>query len=490
MSEAIFTRRNLRLAAMAAIGSIGLAACGTSGPPAAGKDALAGSSTTTQPTTTSASAAPSTGVPATAAPVNPAWWLTYHRDLARSGVDAAGTNLSSITSAWTSPQLDGLVYAEPLVFQNIVVVATEHDTIYGLDAATGKVAWSTHLASPVPRSSLPCGNIDPLGITSTPAIDPATGTVFAVAETSVNGKVQHRLAALSATTGTIQFQESADPPGMNTVAQQQRAALAVANGRVYISYGGLDGDCGSYHGWVVAAPTSGPGSLISFRVPTHNQGAIWDPAGPSFDAAGNVFVATGNGDSTTTYDEGNSIIKLSPTLHKLDSFAPSNWAQDNRGDADLGSTGPELLHGGLIFQVGKEATGYLLSQSHLGGIGGQLFQAPVCGVIGGDAYRAPDVYVNCSSGLKDVHIDSTSPASFHVAWSGPPGASGPPVIAGGVIWSAADATLWGLSPSTGAVLDHVHLISSVTRFSTPAVGDGLLLLSIGSRIQAWSGPSG
>ena len=417
-------------------------------------------------------------------------WDTYHADNGRTGIDPSGASYRPLSEAWVSPQLDGKVYAEPLVWSGLVIVATENDTLYGLHTTDGSVAWSTHIGTPVPQSSLPCGNIDPEGITGTPAIDASSGRLFAVAETTVNGSVSHRLVALDAASGKLLFQESADPAGMSSPsAHQERGALAISGGRVYVPFGGLYGDCGNYHGWVVAAPTSGPGQLLAYQVPTAREGAIWAPPGPTVDPAGNVWVATGNGSSTGTYDYGNSVLKLSPTLSLLDSFAPSNWAADNSSDSDLGSTGPVLLPGNLVFQVGKESTGYLMSASHLGGIGGQVYSADLCFTIGGDAAFSSDVYVPCSSGVKDVHVTS-SPPSFRVAWSGPSGATGPPIIAGGLVWSvgASSQTLYGLDPASGSAVVQQHLAGTPAPYSTPAAGDGLLVVGTGRGVQAFSGP--
>jgi hypothetical protein len=183
------------------------------------------------------------------------------------------------------------------------------------------------------------------------------------------------------------------------------------------------------------------------------------------------------------------VIKLSPALQELDFFAPASWASDNANDADLGSTSPMLLAGNLVFQAGKESTGYLLSASHLGGIGGQLFSANVCFTIGGEAAGPSDVYVACSSGIKDVHV-TASPPSFRVAWSGPSGATGPPIIAGGLVWSVGGSsqTLYGLDPASGSAVVQQHLAGTPASFSTPAAGDGLLVVGTGRAVQAFSGP--
>jgi hypothetical protein len=163
---------------------------------------------------------------------------------------------------------------------------------------------------------------------------------------------------------------------------------------VYVPYGGLFGDCGNYHGWVVGAPASSPnGGLVSFRVPTHREGGIWAPPGASVDRAGNLYVATGNGDSSS-FDFGNAVIRLSPALRREAYFAPKVAGALNLSDTDLGSTGPLLLPSHRAFAIGKSGAGYLLSTSRLGGIGGQLFSSHVCGsAFGASSYARGLIYV-------------------------------------------------------------------------------------------------
>jgi hypothetical protein len=196
-------------------------------------------------------------------------------------------------------QLDGAVYAEPLVVGKHVIVATEGDSLYALDPATGNVQWHTNFGSPVPQSTLPCGNIDPLGITGTPVYDPATGLVFAVAE--VSGPA-HILVGVDAATGQVKVRRLVDTDGMDPRAHQQRSTLTLANGMIYIAYGGLDGDCSDYIGRVVASRTDGQGSLLVYRVPTTREGGIWAPPGAVVDTEGNLYVSVGNG--AVTGDNG------------------------------------------------------------------------------------------------------------------------------------------------------------------------------------------
>src|ERR1700722_12695232 len=110
-------------------------------------------------------------------------WPMYHRGAAHTGVAPAKPAAGPLDIAWQQ-RLDGAVYGQPLVIGSTVIAATENDSVYGLDRATGRVLWRTHLGTPVPLSKLPCGDIDPLGITGTPVYDPATGLAYAVAETT------------------------------------------------------------------------------------------------------------------------------------------------------------------------------------------------------------------------------------------------------------------------------------------------------------------
>ena len=110
-------------------------------------------------------------------------WPTYDHDAGRSAAAAGVPSPGTLRIAWRR-SLDGAVYAQPLVISGLVVAATEGGSIYALNAQSGTVVWRRHIAAPVPLSDLPCGNIDPLGITGTPVYDPASGLVFAVAETT------------------------------------------------------------------------------------------------------------------------------------------------------------------------------------------------------------------------------------------------------------------------------------------------------------------
>jgi outer membrane protein assembly factor BamB len=399
-------------------------------------------------------------------------WTTYHRDNARTGYLAGLADPSRLTQAW-SARLDGGVYGQPLVVGDRVLVATEGDSLYALELRSGRVQWRINVGEPVPLSELPCGNIDPLGITGTPVYDPGTGLVFAVAE--VTGPA-HLLVGVEVRTGQVRVRRSADVPGMPPGPHQQRAALALSQGRVYVAYGGLFGDCGDYHGRVVASRTDGRGPLQAFQVPTSREGGIWGASGPAVDGRGRLYVAVGNGAGTGgDWDRSDSVLRLSPELRLEDGFAPTRWPQDNAVDADLGSMGPLLLPGGLVFAAGKSGLGYLLRADHLGGVGGQLVERPVCAAFGGAAAVGSVLYVPCTDGLRQVRVGPG--ARLDLGWQAPGAVSGSPVVGGHTVYSLdpTGGTLYALDADRGTVRTSAP-VGQTSRFATPTLAGGLVLV--------------
>ena len=215
-------------------------------------------------------------------------------------------------NVWTSPTLDGDVYAQPLLAGSRVVIATENDTIYSLDASDGKVEWKTHLGEPVSGSSLPCGNVDPVGITSTPVVDTNANRIYAVGMIQPS---QHMLFELDLSTGQLLARAHVDVDGVDPEVHNQRAAPVLSNGTLFIPYGGRFGDCGDYHGRVVGVSVSGStlGPITSYTLPTQREGGFWAPPGAAVAADGSLYLASGNSSSSGTYDYGNSVIRLSAT---------------------------------------------------------------------------------------------------------------------------------------------------------------------------------
>jgi hypothetical protein len=190
-----------------------------------------------------------------------------------------------------SIRLDGAVYASPIAVCGVIVAATENDSVYGYSVA-GRRLWHTKVGKPSPAFERKCGNIDPLGITGTPVYSAQTGDVYVVAEHG--GKVGHDLVALSLRTGKVRWRRNIDLPGTTPAAMQQRGALAITGGRVWVAFGAQFGDCSNYKGRVVGISLSGKGKAVKFQPSPHRQGGIWNPAGPTVDSAGHLCVVSAN----------------------------------------------------------------------------------------------------------------------------------------------------------------------------------------------------
>jgi outer membrane protein assembly factor BamB len=480
-----------------------LAACsGSASRPAPGgapSSSSGGPSTVTTPdahgTTTTGPAGSQAAYP------DPNTWPTYQGNAQRLGATGAPPITPPLTPAWTAGLDGAAVYAQPVVAGGRVVVATEADDLYALDAATGSVAWKVNLGTPLRRVSAltGCGDIDPLGITSTPVIDPAAGVVYAVGEVSSAGAlpVRHELAAVDLGSGRILATRDVDPPlppGEDRAHLLQRAALALGNGRVYVGYGGLFGDCGRYHGWVVATPTvssggapAGPGNgavVGAFDVtPRGTGGAIWGGgSGPSIGSDGAVYVTTGNPNSADPAPWAEAAVKLAPALgptplaHFVDRAAT--------GDLDLSSGGPVLLPGGRLFAVGKADVGYLLRQSDLSLI--SPIKGTVCGSDpdGGDAYDAASdtLFVPCrDGGIQEIDL-----ASATIGWrSG--SANSTPILVGGELWALSypGGRLQEIDPGRGRVLYSTSVGRSVPTFAAPSAAAGRLLVPTAAGVVAF-----
>jgi outer membrane protein assembly factor BamB len=419
-------------------------------------------------------------------------WPTYNVNAARTGVAAGLPPAGTLSIRWNK-RLDGAVYGQPLVVGNDVIAATENDSVYALDRSTGAVVWRAHLGTPVPLSSLPCGDIDPLGITSTPVYDQADGLVYVVAETS---GYNHTLFGLSAANGAVTVERYLPTPDGQQRYDQQRPALTIGDGRVYVGFGGLFGDCGPYRGSVVGVPLSGQGALVSYMTPTEKGGAVWATGGPVVGPGGDLWVSTGNGATTgqsRPYDGSDSVSRLSHlNLRRVSFFAPSTGAADNAGDLDLGSTQPVLAAGDATFIVGKRGVGYLLYTPSMGGIGGELASRQICDAFGGAAVSGDTVYEPCASGgMAAVSVDAKR-ETISVRWRGPAGAAGSPVVGGGAVWVTAysntsEGTLCELDPATGGVRHEIGLGARLPHFSSLSLAGGTAFVSTMNGVIAVDG---
>lgn len=412
--------------------------------------------------------------PAAAVPA----WPTYHQNGERWGAFWEPP-VRAMRTAWTSPALDGDVYAEPLFRGGTVYVATEGDWVYALSLRTGRVRWSRRLGVPEPLARLACGDINPLGVTGTPVLQGRE--LYVAAETE---GARHRLFALDANTGRILRTWPLDPPGSSPAYEQQRGALAFAYGRVYVPLGGLYGDCGPYHGYVVGVPVQSRGPILRYEVPSTREAGIWAPSGVTIGARGGIFVATGNGASTTRYDEGDSVIALTPDLRVRGVFAPPDWADLNAHDLDLGATGPLWIPPGRLFQIGKDGVGYLLPAGRLPGIGHALAHRRLCdGAYGAEAYASGRIFVACVNGLFAVRA---TPGRITPLWAAKGFWSGPPVVGGGTVFVVDQSTrqLRLYRAGSGRPIARA-LLPATVHFDAPALAPHRVLVPAGNRVVAF-----
>ncbi len=417
-------------------------------------------------------------------------WTVYHGDAQGDGVANGVASVDTTAAQWRSPVLDGQLYGEPLATAKAIFVATEADVVYALSPATGHVLWARHLGVAVPSGNLPCGDISPqVGITGTPVIDTARNEIFVVADQLRNGSARHEFYGLNTASGAVETSVDTDPPGANPTALLQRTGLNLDHGRVVFAMGGNYGDCASYRGRVVSISETG-GAPEFFTVDARagdSQGAIWmGGAAPVVDANGDVWVATGNGSvnsSSQPYDDSDAVLELSPSLHLIQYFAPTSWAQDNREDLDM-SMGPVLLSSAQVLLAGKSGIAYLLNRRHLGGIGHQEAALnAVCNgnIDGGSAQLGDVVVVPCVNGVVALHV-TPSPAKLSVLWRSPV-SGGPAVIAAGLVWSIGqNGVLYGLSLRSGAVVRQLNVGAAANHFPTTGFGDDLMLVTTSDQV--------
>lgn len=313
--------------------------------------------------------------------------------------------------------VDGDVYAQPLYvpqleipgkgLHNVLFVVTEKDSVYAIDADATSTSplWHVNFAetqniSPVSARDVQCPFIQPdIGITSTPVIDVPTKTLYAVARTKEspsggNWVFRQKLHALDLATGTEKFggpvtirasyhgEKSLFSKGViefDARRENQRAALLLANGNVFITWASSC-DVGPYYGWVMAydARTLKQTGVLNVA-PSAKESGIWQAdAGPAADNKGNVYLITGNGKFTAAsggLDYGDSVLKIALTPNGLavrDYFTPADQEHLNDTDGDFGSGSPLLLpdqpapHSHLLVAAGKSAKLYELDRDQLG----------------------------------------------------------------------------------------------------------------------------
>jgi hypothetical protein len=443
---------------------------------------------------------------------------TYHNDNGRTGQNLNETTLTPGNVSASNFGLlfvitvDGKVDAQPLYLpnlsfagaaHNVIFIATEHGSIYGVDADTGAQLWQASILAPgeTPSDNHGCGQIVPeIGVTSTPVIDPSIGphgTIYIVGMSKDGlGKYHQRIHALDVTTGGEEFggpkEIQASYPGMGDNSsggnvifdpgqQLNRPGLLLSNGVVYTSWGSHC-DFRPYTGWIIGYDQHTLSQVTVLDVtPNGNEGAFWmSGAGPAADSNGNIFALAANGTFDATLnaqafpangDFGNAFLKIATANRRLtiaDYFETSNQSAENSSDEDLGSGGalvlPDLMDSSgqirhLAVGAGKDTNIYIVDRDSMGKFNpnsNNIYQE-VQGALAGSVFSTPAFFDNTiyygavGDSIKAFRINNGKLATAAVSQTAKvfpyPGAT-PSISANG----SNNAILWAAENTNPAVL--------------------------------------
>jgi hypothetical protein len=472
--------------------------------------------------------------------------FTYHNDLSRDGVNSQeyALNTSTVKAATFGKRfacaIDAAAYAQPLWVananvgggtHNVVIAATQHDTVYAFDADASpcQTYWSQSLLAGgetwVNSGDVNTGDISPdIGIVGTPVIDPNTNTIYVVSKSKNGSSFHQRLHALNLTDGSEKSngpQEIAFTSNgitFDPLRQNERAGLALVGGVVYIAYAS-HGDNPTYFGWIVGYSASSLSQVSVFNDdPSSGYGGIWMSGGaPAADSGNNLYVITGNGNFDGNSQFGDSFLRLSTGggMNVTGFFSPNDQASLSSGDLDLGSGGAAILvdqptaPNHLVIGGGKEGALYLLNRDNLGGNTSNDAGAVQVFSVGNRIFATPAFWQNTlyigpiSDHVKSFTLNTgagqfnTSPASQSTGTFGFPGAT-PSISAqgssNGIVWAieragaavlhAYDATnlgseLWN-SANNGA-----DQAGGAVKFTVPTVANGKVYVGTASEISVY-----
>jgi hypothetical protein len=428
--------------------------------------------------------------------------------------------------------ISGNVYASPLYVDGnpgVFVLATENNQVSVLDENTGRPVWQKTYGQSAGRSGAGCGNVAPLGITGTPAIDVATRTIYfnAVVGTSTT-ITDHLIHAVSLDDGTerpgwpVSARSISDGgEAFNPVVHNQRSALLLANGVLYVAYSGHFGDCGAYRGWLFGIDTSAPQNVKVYKTGGDHGGGIWATGGPASDGT-HVYVTTGNTFGASVWSGGEAVVRLQSgpvySGQPTDFFAPANWTALDAADLDLSGSGPVVVDAPaftpsqLVLAFGKDGNVFALDRNNLGGIGaqkavlramnGQIVNAaaavttPAATFVTMHGHRNA-TGINCPTGSGDLATIQLSGTNITMAWCANNGGQGSPIItttddqgSEAIVWTAgAEGTnrLHAWDAVTGAVVfdGGTDTFSAVRRFTSPIAVKGRIVIAGDNKVYAF-----
>src|SRR5437867_6192099 len=425
----------------------------------------------------------------------------------------------------------GNVHAQPLYIDGgpngpMIIAVTASNNIYALNANTGTVIWNRTDIGPPVTSGLPCGNISPVGTIGTPVVDLASRSLLF--DALIDGVTKkHFIYSLNVDTGVtnagwpVDVNATAMYNGIifNSLVQEDRGALALVNGIVYVPYSGYFGDCGDYHGWVVGVQANNPSGVMAWAT-TASKGGIWGHSGVASDGT-NMFVITGNTSGTNgVWGGGEAIIRLQAgpfwTGMPTDYWAPINWFSLDNGDVDLGGVSAMLVDvpganpSQLVLALGKDGNAYLLNRNNLGGIIAPVAQLSVGGGLLGQSsatYTTSQgtyfVFRSGSSTLKAYKITPTSPPTIVSAWTVSQTGQGSPWVTttdgtnNAIVWvvgAQGDQRLHGYHGDSGAVVyaggGANELMTGTRKWNSGMVARGSIYVANDNKVYAFKLPAG
>ena len=467
----------------------------------------------------------------------------YHNNSTRDGLyidpaftQSAAANLTRDLNF--NGTIVGHVYAQPLYIEGgpsgpMIIAVTEANNVYALNAVDGTVIWQRNVGAPLDAGDLPCTKFDPMGIIGTPIVDLNSRALFFDAMMTPDGGTTKKqlIFSLSVDTGDINpgwpvdVEARATYNGLTFTAaiQQQRPALAIVNGILYVGYGSMQ-DCSLYHGWLVGVPINNPASVTAWAAasaPGTHGGAIWGVGGIASDG-NNPFVTTGNTFNTGgSWSGGEAVIRFQPgpifSGNTSDYWAPTNWLQLDGGDQDLGSSGPLLVDvpgatpSRLVVAMGKEQKAYLLNRDNLGGITNPIHSAQESSsyiIQAAAGYRTNQgTYVALRAAgdkLRAFRITATSPPAIAIGWDVSRNGCGSPFVSstGGtnnvIVWvvgASGDQRLHGYDGDSGTVVyaggGENELMAGTHKWSTTGiVARGRIYVATDNKVYAFKVPGG
>jgi hypothetical protein len=442
--------------------------------------------------------------------------LMQHNDLSRTGANTRETllttaNVASSFGPLFTDAVDGQVYAQPLYVQNlniaggthdVIFVCTESNSVYALDADTPNTTyWYTNFGEPF---SSDCGDLLRfVGITSTPVIDLASGTIY-VESCMQTG--DHELHALDITTGAEKFggPVTLAAPGFVPGIERQRAGLLLLSNVVYLCFASYC-DENDYHGFILGYNATNLTLQYTFNVtPSGIQGGIWNSGmAPAVDTNGNIYVMTGNGTFDGTNNFAMSMLKLSANLTLEDYATPTNYQGLSDADLDLGSGGVVLLPTHYAVGIGKDLNLFLADINNMGQVGNfvQAFAAEqyIGDVVGQSPvyWQGPSMqYLFLSHGANQMESFQFTGTNFNV---NPLGTS--PFyqndVSGGLSLSANgtnNGIVWEIgSDSNLRAYDAVNFpnelwmgsVGTFVKMTSPTIANGRVYIGTYSNVSVW-----